>query len=90
MDILLILRFVPLCKADPSGIQTNNSVLTVHSLQPLSYLHDQRDVVNSLQDHVATNLMSKLGDRSGQVRIILAVNFPYTLYFHPSLDLIQG
>ena len=72
------------------GIRTHNLVVTMHTLQPLSYLTERSGVLNGLQDQVTTKLKSSLGACSGRVRITFAANFLYFLYFHPGSELISG
>ena len=51
---------------------------------------ERSDVLNGLQDQVTTKLKSSLGDCSGRIRITLAANFLYFLYFHLRSELISG
>ena len=69
-------------KVGPKGIRTHNLELTVHTLQPLRYLAERRVILNGLQDQVTTRLMLSLGDCNGGVRMKLAANFLYFLYFY--------
>ena len=51
----------------PGGIRTQNLLLTVHTLEPPSYLAKRWDALNGLQNQVTTKLMSSLGDCSDRV-----------------------
>ena len=54
----------------------------------MSYLAERWDVLNVLQDQVATKHKSSLSDCSGRVWIIFAANFLYFFYLHPHSELI--
>ena len=75
---------------NPSGIRTQDLVLTVHTLQPLSYLAERSEVVNGLQYQVTTKPKLSLGGWSGRVRITFAANLLHFFYFHPRSEVISG
>ena len=47
-------------------------------------------MLNALPSQVTTKFKSLLGNCSGRVRITLAANFLYFLYFYPRSELISG
>ena len=64
----------------PGGILNHILVLTVHTLQPLSYLAERWDVFNGLHDQVIPKLNSSLGDCVVLVPMTLAANLFELVY----------